>query len=194
MKQKYIFIAYSPKSDAGKDTVALLIGNKIKCKNVKFTEVWKRSFEEWLHITPGSLDIKAFRQSNVINTITSEYEEYTYNNIMYNWYHQLDNVVPGGWLYAGYLYRKLLIANDTICISDLRRDVEIEVLNRLGDRYTLVLLNIKGRGESKSTDGNLNLEKLEWDYSVDIDNSSDLKELNRQIDEMLPKVCLVGER
>ena len=189
MNKPYIYIAYGV-SDSGKDTVASLLNKFSPCQNIKFTECWKRAFEEWLCIPKYSLDDKAFRIKKVINTVTGKEEDYTYNDVMYRWYHQLKEVIPGEWLYAGYLANKLQHLVTSICITDLRKSIEIDVLNKLSESYELVLLNVKGRGKAVSTDNNLDLSKLNCTNVFSIDNSKSitLDQLSSQIQYVVDKL------
>lgn len=189
MNKPYIFIAYGI-SDCGKDTVALLLDKFISCQNIKFTECWKRAFEEWLCIPKYSLDDKSFRIKSVINTVTGTEEDYTYNDIMYRWYHQMEIIIPGSWMFAGYLGNKLQNLDTSICITDLRKPIEIDVLNKLSETYELVTLKIEGRGKAASTDGNLDITKLHCTKVFTIDNSeyTTLEELSKQVQYVINRL------
>jgi len=189
MNKPYIFIAYGV-SDCGKDTVASLLDKFTSCQNIKFTECWKRAFETWLCIPKYSLDDKAFRVKPVVNTVTGIEEDYTYNDIMYRWYHQMEVIIPDSWMFAGYLANKLQTLFISVCITDLRKPIEIDVLNKLSDKYELVVLHIKGRGKAASTDGNLDIDKLNCTKVFTIDNSKNitLEELFSQIQYVVDKL------
>ena len=174
-------------SNSGKDTTASILNSLLAdgCINIKFTEIWKRFFEKILQIPEYSLDNKEYRKKNVINTITGEECDYTYNDFMYRLYHHNKQIIPGGWLFAGERYHYVKDLKGNKCFTDVRNECEIDIINRLKDNHLIVLLNITGRGEVKSTDNNINYNNIKYAHNYYIDNSRDKNQLRDELFDML---------
>jgi hypothetical protein len=164
-----LFIVWSDKSDAGKDTVAELLSELVPLTIVKFSRAFKTPLEDWLGLDRGSLDDKEFRVKPVVNPVTGNLESFTYNDLMYNFFHVFKSLYPGG---------NYLVPGATK--NDCRNQTELELLKLLD--YELVLLHIDGRGETKSTDLDIKLD--DWSFvptQYYIDNSGTIEELRDKV-------------
>lgn len=176
-----LFIVWSDKSDAGKDTVAELLNELVPLTIVKFSRAFKTPLEDWLGLDRGSLDDKEFRVKPVVNPVTGNLESFTYNDLMYNFFHVFKSLYPGGnYLVPGATKQVINSIVGDIVIVDCRNQTELELLKLL-DRE-LVLLHIDGRGETKSTDLDIKLD--DWLFvptQYYIDNSGTITELREQV-------------
>jgi hypothetical protein len=180
-----LFIVWSDKSDAGKDTVAELLSELVPLTIVKFSRAFKTPLEDWLGLDRGSLDDKEFRIKPVVNPVTGNLESFTYNDLMYNFFHVFKSLYPSGnYLVPGATKNVInsIIGNVAIvdCRVDCRNQTELELLKLL--EYELVLLHVDGRGETKSTDLDIKLD--DWSFvptQYYIDNSGTMAELRDKV-------------
>lgn len=183
----YLFIIWANRSDVGKDTCAELLNKYIPLTIIKFSRAFKTPLEDWLSIPYGSLDDKSFRVNKVINPVTELEEEFTYNELMYNFFHVFKELYPtGNYLVPGKTKQTILNTQGNIAIVDLRNQTELELLKVLKDKYYIVLIQIiSNRGEQKSTDKDIYLEDLisiaDTNYKINNHSWVNINELDNQL-------------
>lgn len=169
MNKPYCFIIWGI-SDSGKDTVYKLINKHLPTTdNIKASQPCKDIFEKWLNLPKDSLNDKDFRSKQVVNTITGQSEDYTYDDLLVRAFKAWNDMVPGGWLTVGYVGKVITdkqnpyYLNRNIAFTDVRRHSELDMIKlKLTDKYNLVFIHVLGRGTLKESDKELTKEDFSF--------------------------------
>lgn len=181
-------------SDSGKDTVYNLINKHLPTTNIKLSQPCKDTLEKWLGLPEGSLNDKEFRQKQVVNTITSYQEDYTYDDVLVKAFDAWNLMTPGGWLTVGYIGQVLTNPNysyltSNIAFTDVRRHSELDMIKlQLANHYNLVFIHVVGRGTQKSSDKELTVEDFSFikeQYTLYNSFEIDEKELENRVKTLI---------
>ena len=118
-----------------------------------------------LDIPEGSLEDKTFRQRKIINPVTGEEEDFSYNEFMYHCFHHFKSLYPTGrnWLVPGGTKKQIMESDTHLTFVDVRNETEVELLRRFKDRFNFIFLYVvSDRGEEKTSDRELHFLSFEF--------------------------------